>query len=160
MDGLPSFGQTKGLSRVFPNITVQKHQLFGAQLSSQSLEKEMATHPVFMPGELYGQRSLVGCSPWGHKKSDMTVLLHFLSFIWKHNARKGVMYIHTYKFYIYTYYLYKYIHVFMCLCVLVTQSCLTFCDPMDCSPPGSSVHSILQAGILEWVAISFSLFTP
>ena len=36
---------------------------------------------------------------------------------------------------------------------LVTQSCLTLCDPMDCSPPGSSVHVILQARILEWVAI-------
>ena len=36
------------------------------------------------------------------------------------------------------------------------QSCLTLCDPMDCSPPGSSVHGILQARILEWVAISFS----
>ena len=34
--------------------------------------------------------------------------------------------------------------------------CLTFCDPLDCSPPGSSVHGILQARILEWVAISFS----
>ena len=31
------------------------------------------------------------------------------------------------------------------------QSCLTLCDPMDCSPPGSSVHGILQEGILEWV---------
>ena len=40
--------------------------------------------------------------------------------------------------------------------MLVTQSCLTVCDPMDCSPPGSSVHGILQARILEWVAISFS----
>ena len=39
---------------------------------------------------------------------------------------------------------------------LVTQSCLTLCDPMDCSPPGSSVHGILQARILEWVAISSS----
>ena len=38
----------------------------------------------------------------------------------------------------------------------VAQSCLTLCDPMDCSPPGSSVHGILQARILEWVAISFS----
>ena len=38
----------------------------------------------------------------------------------------------------------------------VTQSCLTLCDPVDCSPPGSSVHGILQARILEWVAISFS----
>ena len=39
--------------------------------------------------------------------------------------------------------------------VLVTQSCPTLCDPMDCSPPGSSVHVILQARILEWVAIPF-----
>ena len=41
-------------------------------------------------------------------------------------------------------------------CVLVTQSCLTLCIPMDCSPPGSSVCGILQARILEWVAIPFS----
>ena len=39
---------------------------------------------------------------------------------------------------------------------LVTQSCLTLCHPMDCSPPGSSVHGVLQARILEWVAIPFS----
>ena len=38
----------------------------------------------------------------------------------------------------------------------VTQSCPSLCDPVDCSPPGSSVHGILQARILEWVAISFS----
>ena len=38
----------------------------------------------------------------------------------------------------------------------VTQSCPTLCDPVDCSPPGFSVHGILQARILEWVAISFS----
>ena len=36
------------------------------------------------------------------------------------------------------------------------QSCPTLCDPMDCSPPGSSVHGILQARILEWVATPFS----
>ena len=40
--------------------------------------------------------------------------------------------------------------------VLVTQFCLTLCDPMDCSPSGSSVQGILQARILEWVAMSFS----
>ena len=38
----------------------------------------------------------------------------------------------------------------------VTQSCPTLCDPMDCSTPGSSVHEISQARVLEWVAISFS----
>ena len=36
------------------------------------------------------------------------------------------------------------------------QSCLTLCDPMDCSPPGFSVYRIFQARILEWVAISFN----
>ena len=41
-------------------------------------------------------------------------------------------------------------------CVLAAQSCLTLCDPMDCSSPGSSIHGILQARILEWVAIPFS----
>ena len=38
----------------------------------------------------------------------------------------------------------------------VAQSCLTLCDPVDCSLPGSSIHGILQARILEWVTISFS----
>ena len=38
----------------------------------------------------------------------------------------------------------------------VAQSCLTLCDPMDCSPAGSAIHGIFQAGVLEWVAISFS----
>ena len=38
----------------------------------------------------------------------------------------------------------------------VTQSCLTFSDPPDCSPPGSSVHGISQARVLEWGAIAFS----
>ena len=38
----------------------------------------------------------------------------------------------------------------------VPQSCRTLCNPMDCSPPGYSVHGIFQAGMLEWVAISFS----
>ena len=37
------------------------------------------------------------------------------------------------------------------------QSCLTLCDPIDNSPPGSSIHRILQARTLEWVTISFSI---
>ena len=40
--------------------------------------------------------------------------------------------------------------------LLVAQLCPTFCNPMDCRPPGSSVHGILQARMLEWVAIRFS----
>ena len=41
----------------------------------------------------------------------------------------------------------------------VAQSCLTISDPMDCSLPGSSIHGIFQARVLEWGAIAFSLYT-
>ena len=44
--------------------------------------------------------------------------------------------------------------------MLVTQSCLTLCNPMDCSLPGCSVHGILQARILEWVALPISFEFP
>ena len=44
----------------------------------------------------------------------------------------------------------------VCVCLLDVQLCPTLCDPMDCSPPASSVHGILTARILEWVAIPFS----
>ena len=43
-----------------------------------------------------------------------------------------------------------------CMCAQLLQSCLTLCDHMNRSPPGSSVHGILQARILEWVAIPSS----
>ena len=43
--------------------------------------------------------------------------------------------------------------IFLNSCVLVTQSCLFLCNPMDSRPPGSSIHGIFQARILEWVAI-------
>ena len=40
----------------------------------------------------------------------------------------------------------------------VAQSCATLSDPMDCSPPGSSVHGIFQARVLEWGAIAFTFY--
>ena len=46
------------------------------------------------------------------------------------------------------------------VCVLAVQLCLTLCDPMDYSPPGPSVHGILQARILEWVAMPSSRGSP
>ena len=48
----------------------------------------------------------------------------------------------------------------MFTCAKSLQSCLTPCDPMDCSPPGSSAHGTLQARILEWVVISSSRALP
>ena len=56
--------------------------------------------------------------------------------------------------------------VCVCVCVcarvweLVVQLCLTLCDPVDGSPPGSSVHGILQAGIQAWVAMPSSCTVP
>ena len=46
--------------------------------------------------------------------------------------------------------------ILTCVCAKSLQSCLTLCHPMDCSPPGSSVHWILQTRILEWVAMPSS----
>ena len=43
-----------------------------------------------------------------------------------------------------------------CVCAKLLQSCPTLCDPMDCSPPGSSVRGIVQVRILEWVAMPSS----
>ena len=75
-------------------------------------------------------------------------------------------------FYIYNIYCYKYIkyashintYMFIkrCICIYTRmgaqslQLCPTLCNPMDCSSPGSSVHGILQARILEWIAVSSS----
>ena len=44
----------------------------------------------------------------------------------------------------------------MCMCMLVAQSCPSLCNSTDCSPPGFSVHGILQARIMGWIAIPFS----
>ena len=52
------------------------------------LKKEMTTHSIFLPGKSNGLRSLVGHSPWGHKESDTTEQLHFLS---KHHITKPRM---------------------------------------------------------------------
>ena len=50
----------------------------------------------------------------------------------------------------------NYMHIYAAAAAKSLQSCLTLCDPIDGSPPGSSVPGILQARTLEWVAISFS----
>ena len=51
----------------------------------------------------------------------------------------------------------RFVITFLPMWVLIAQSYLTLCNPKDCSPPGSPVHGILQARILEWVAFPFSI---
>ena len=57
------------------DMTERLHFLF----SLHALEKEMATHSSFLPGEFQGQGSLVGCRLWGRTESDTTERLHFTS---------------------------------------------------------------------------------
>ena len=125
---------------------------------------------------------LCGCSPWGCWESDTTEWLHFsLSCIGEGNGNPlqcscledprngGAWWAAVYgvaqsrawlKWLSSSMLLMKakewsspWCYVSLCW---VAQSCLTLCDPINCSLPGFSVHGILQARILEWVATSFS----
>ena len=142
------------------------------------LEKAMDTIQVFLPRGFHGQRRLAGCSPYGWKKSDMTeqfsVSFHFHFDFVPMILSLGYSCYLSYKksqstldfWLIKKKRLFQSIH---CACggwltksakwreVKVTHSRLILCDPMDRSPPGSSVHGILQARILAWVAIPFSM---
>ena len=100
-----------------------------------ALEKEMATHSSVLAWRIPGTGEPGGLSSMGSHRvgHDWSDLAEAAAKIWTgHHFRT------------------------QCVCVCeVAQLCPTLWDPVDCSPPGSSVHGILQARILEWVAISF-----
>ena len=84
-------------------------------------------------------------------------LFYYLGILF--NVYTCIYYICTYMYFIHIYifmhiYTYLYTYMYAAAAAKSLQSCLILCDPMDCTPPGSSVHGILQARILEWVAIS------
>ena len=106
--------------------------------------RERLPIPVFWPGEFHGLYS-----PWGDKESDTTERLSLslsstVCAYMHNNIKIQGPFVHPDE------------EVNICCYFLVTKSCLTFCNPMDCSPPGYPVHGIILARILEWVAISFS----
>ena len=90
--------------------------------------------PVFLSGKSHRRRNLVGYSPWGHKESDTTKRLHFLSFF------HFLWLIHIYILFFYMHKLYSFIHLNHIYICIYINSCPTLCHPMDCSLPGSSVH--------------------
>ena len=99
-----------------------------------------------------GQGGLVCCDSWGHKESVRTERLNWTD--WTH------LFI---LIYLLLWYLHLYVIFIACMHAIhakSVQSCPTLCNPTDSSPPGSSVHRILEARILEWVAISFSSLFP
>ena len=135
---IPGFSTENGASLVIQmakNLpAVQETQVWIWVWKIPSRRKWLLT-PV-SPGEFHGQRSLVGYSPQDGKESDTTEWLTLSLSSISTKKPTGIL---------------------TCLCAKSLQSCPTLCDPIDCSPPGSSVHGILQARILEWVAISFSM---
>ena len=86
-----------------------------------------------------------------HCTSTLMILLQFFfSYTFSLSQTHTYMFMYVYMYIIHT-------HAFIIIIFLkVVQSYLTRCDPMDSSPPGSSVRGILQARILEWVTIPFS----
>ena len=132
--------------------------------------------PVLLPGESHGWRSLASFSPWGCWESDTTERLHFhfsLSCIgeWHGNplqcsclensrdggawwaAVYGVTQSRTQLKRLSSSNRYTRTHTYA---RSGSQSCPTLCDPLDCGPPGFSVHGIFLARILEWISISSS----
>ena len=101
-----------------------------------------------------GQGGLTCCSPWGCKESETTEWLNLTELgqaLLEDQISEEVnntlnLVIKSFVFFFLTF--------SRVLCVLIAQLCLTLCYPMDCSSLWSSVHGILQARILEWVAIS------
>ena len=119
--------------------------------------------PVLLPGKSHAQRSLVGCSPW---ESDTTERLcfHFslpcieegnvnpLQCSCLENPGNGGAWGAAIYGVAQSQRRLKWFHKSESE---VAQSCPTLCDPIDCSLPGSSIHGIFQAVVLEWIAISF-----
>ena len=120
--------------------------------------------PLFLPGESQGQRSLVGCH-FGHDWSDLAsaaaaaAARHWQARsqnkeLSEYQRRASRLQRSLIKF--------RQRENLYQLESEVTQLCPTLRDPMDCSLPGSSIHGIFQARVLEWGGIAFSVigYTP
>ena len=128
--------------------------------------------PGLLPGKSHGRRGLVGCGPWGQKSqtglSDFTFTFHFPALekamaphsrvlAWRipgTGEPGGLLSVGSHRVGLDGCDLAAAAAVLTaCVCFKLLQSCPTLTDLMDCSPPGSTVHRILQARILEWAAI-------
>ena len=113
--------------------------------------------------------------PWSFWNKKPKILCYFVKIHLKHQLLHEVCLdssnlsgsdhylplFHDHFFLIYLCFTPKALLLLICLCIqapvcMHAQLCSTHCDPVDCSPPGSSVHGIFHAGTLEWIAISYS----
>ena len=114
-----------------------------------SLEKEMATHSSILPWRIPWTEEPGGLQSMGLQSQTRLKRLgtqHSSNWNISKSATGESLTSHPRNFF----------HSGPCASAKLFQSRLTLCNPMDCNPPGFSVHGIFQARILEWVAISFS----
>ena len=116
--------------------------------------------PVFLPGKPHGERSLVGDRKSGCKESDTTEHTHTYTTLNVYSGDQstvdGVMCGKVSSFWKMTLLVMQIIWGMCKRESVKSLSCVWLCDPMNCSPPGSSLHEILQVRILRWVSISSS----
>ena len=115
-----------------------------------------------MPGSLgpHGLQPIRLLCPWDFPGKDTGVGCHFLlqGIFPTQGSNPGLLHCRRllYRLSYKGSPIHKYIHTHSCSVLVLTQSCLSLCDPVDCSLLSSSARGSLQATILEWVAIPFS----
>ena len=127
--------------RVFSRTTIWKHQFFGTQ---PSLWSKSHVHTWLL--DVPSGNTLYYAWNSRHLFYDVIEVCLYSSVFSQRLGRRGIA----------SHFSKPGMWLFAISASEVAQSCLTLCDPVDCSLPGSSLHEILQARILEWVAISFS----
>ena len=106
--------------------------------------------PICSSEKLHGQRSLVDYSPWVHTELDVTERMHAHTHTHTHTHSEAENFSSPSREILPLSNLQSYVGNLTCV-RSVTQSCPTLHDPLDCSRPGSSVHGVFHARILQWL---------
>ena len=142
---------TSLVAQMVKNLPACRKPGFNPLVGRIPCKRKWQSTPAFLPGEFHGQRSLMGHSSWNHRvghdwvTNTFTLSLSMTS-CWLQRQSHSKLWCYLLK---------KFTLSSSSVCIHA-QSCLTLSNSMNCSPPGYSVHGILQARILEWVTISFS----
>ena len=135
---------------LFKDFSLEQFQAYN------KIERETQGFPIYLwPLYMHSQPSMIPVSPQNGTffTKDKPTLIHH-----NHTKSSADLRVHPWWILVHSVVLYKCVHCDV-LC-LVTRACLSLCNSMDCSSPGSSVHGLLQARTLEWVATVSSRDLP
>ena len=139
---------------------IKRHLLLGRKVMT-NLDSTLKSREVTLPTKVHLAKAMVfpvvmyGCESWTIKKAECLRFGAFELWCWRRLLRVLWTAMRSNQS-IQKEINPEYSLEGLMLKLWVAQLCLTLCDPMDCSPPGSCVHEIFQARILGWIAISFS----